>query len=343
MKVHPSDLVSVSEGVLCAGVGLEHGALSGIASLLAREGAVAAGVVRAGPLPEWITKRYEAWLCSGNAKGLDYLGRHHGPRFDTSHVGLLQKGASLVLCAAFPYADGARQDGLWPLVARHARGVDYHLTVRDRLARVSLAIEQLVPGSRCRVVVDTAPLLERSLAVACGLGTIGRSGMLLVPSVGPKVVLGEIICAEVPADGAAQWPESRSEDFPDCGDCRACVDACPLRAIQKDGTVDVRRCLSYWTIEAPDQELPIEVMKTSQLLFGCDVCTEVCPKCRPMATALEPGPSGGLDALSLVQLEDVSNEELSKALRGTALERTGISRVRRNARAVAHQLPRTRL
>jgi epoxyqueuosine reductase len=282
-------------------------------------------------LPEFVVERYRDWLDSGRAGGLDYLGRYLEPRFDTSHEGIF-KDASMVLCVAFPYGNGARQDGLWSWVARHARGVDYHLTVRQKLMRIAAELTRLVPGSRCRVMVDAAPVLERSLAVACGLGSIGRSGMLLVPGVGPRVVLGEIAFAGVPFESAADWSASPSFDFSVCGSCRACVESCPGQAMGEDGTIDVRRCLSYWTIEARHEELPAELAKKNRSLFGCDVCTEVCPQCRPVGSVLDPGPNGGLDVLDLAGLEAMSDKAIGDALRGTALERTGVHRLRRNAR-----------
>lgn len=331
MPIHHSILAPSETKSNLIGRGLQGGPLAGVAPLLQQLGAIAAGVVRCGPMPAWLSQRYRDWLMSGHAAQMAYLSRHLDARLDPSN-GQLLPGATIILCVAFPYADGAQHSGLWSLLARHARGRDYHATLRERLSVVVRELRQQLPQGRFRVIVDTAPALERSLAVACGLGSIGRSGMLLVPGIGPRVLLGEIVCAGVSAEAACAMPQHEERAFSVCGTCRACCDACPTGALLEDGMVDARRCLSYWTIEATDDESPAPAAGAQ--LFGCDVCTEACPRCAPVASTLEPMAASGLDTLSLEQLQSASDEELARMIHGTALERGGVARLRRSARAL---------
>ena len=180
-----------------------------------------------------------------------------------------------ILSVAFPIPMGdppmPQGDGVWALVAGYARGPDYHIWIRRRLDEaMHQACRNLDVTIHYRIAVDSFPIMERSLAVSCGLGVIGRNHSLIVPECGSAVVLAEILL-DVPLcpDPPITWDP--------CGTCRRCLDACPTGALRDNGDFDVSSCLAYATTEHKDV-IPVAVRETIGLrLFGCDTCQLVCP------------------------------------------------------------------
>jgi epoxyqueuosine reductase len=174
--------------------------------------------------------------------------------------------------------------------------------------------------------VDTAPLLERELASASGIGFQAKNTMLIAPGVGSFVLLGELLtdldCAPGPLDDAA----------PRCGACTRCLDACPTGAFVDAYTLDARRCISYLTIENPGA-IPRELRPlVGDHVFGCDICQEVCPfnaGDKP-AGAAELAPRAGYARPSLVRLLGLGAAQFRKWQKGAALRRIHRPQLLRN-------------
>lgn len=297
-------------------------------------GFVAVGTAPTGPVLDAARETFEAWIADGRNASMRYLDRHRDQRCDPRHPGIVD-GAAVVICTALPYAAGATAGGLWDHVAAHARARDYHATVRERLEALARTIEVRFPNCRWRAFVDTGPLLERTWATVAGLGGIGRHGGLIVPGTGARVVLGELVCARVPAI-AVPPPRPR---FGTCDGCDLCVTACPTGAIGSDGTIDARRCLSYQTIEDRGPLPPPEIERAARLVFGCDECTAACPLERgDVDCGLDPPPEQGPPVMDPSAIAAADPEGLASLIAGTCLERTGAETIRRNARAVAARM-----
>jgi epoxyqueuosine reductase len=268
---------------------------------------------------------YRRWLARGDHAGMAYLERNVGLRLDPR--GLLE-GARSALVVGRRYAPAGPPPGgdLWPRVARYARGEDYHRTMRDRLRGVAAAIEERWPGTRTRVCVDTAPLLERELAARAGLGAVGKNTNLLSPEIGSWFLLGEVLTTlELPSDPPVA-------DL--CGRCTRCLDACPTGALPEPYRLDAGRCISYWTIEHRG-EIPAAIRPAvGEWVFGCDVCQEVCPWNRPdgeTRAGAEFEPSPARRELDLVGLLEIDEPEYLERFRGSALRRARRDGLRRNA------------
>lgn len=243
-----------------------------------------AGVARAEANAQ--TRFLRDWVARGFAGEMHYLVRRLEERVDPR---LVLPGARSIISVAVRYATGdepAKPDGA-PLVARYARGEDYHDVLGDRLRALEAGIEAWVEAPvRMRSYVDTGPVQERVYAARAGLGWIGKNTCLIHPGHGSYVFLGALLC------DLELEPDTPEPDH--CGSCRACLDACPTDAFADPYVLDATRCIAYTTIEdpAPIPE-PLRVQHGTRV-FGCDVCQEVCPWNRPgrRAGAPDPDPLG---------------------------------------------------
>lgn len=249
-------------------------------------GAVGVGFAAAEKVELRVGEIYRNWLAQDCHAGMAYMAKHLDIRDD---VRLLLDGARSVICMAFSYASANERDNKLPYVAKYALLPDYHKWVR-RLVRNSgigvLLGEEHVEWLLC---IDSAPIHERYWAVKSGLGLLGKNGSVIVPGVGPEVVLAEIICTHT------FEPDSKLN--PECGNCNSCIKSCPTGALSADGTIDCNRCISYLTIEhkgAWKDPLHLEAMNSEtgkNTLFGCDRCIRVCPHINnDIKSPIEPHP-----------------------------------------------------
>jgi epoxyqueuosine reductase len=221
-------------------------------------------------------------------------------------------------------ANSARRRGR---VARYAWGRDYHDVIGKRLRPLAGTITRLAgPGTRCRIFVDTGPLVERAAAERAGLGFVGKNACVLTGRYGSYVLLSAIITT------AALEPDPFIAR--DCGSCRACLDACPTDAFVEAGRLDARRCISYLTIEhrgfIPGELRPL----MGDWVFGCDVCQEVCPWNRARASAHHPelsAAAGVGESLDLIELLATDEAAFRNRFRGTPLTRPKRGGLLRNA------------
>ncbi len=239
--------------------------------------------------------------------------------------------AAVVVALAYPKDEPPAASGPRGVIARYARGEDYHLVMKARLRALAEAVARAAGRPvGARVCVDTAPLLERDLAERAGVGFIGKNTMLIAPGLGSYLLLGELLLAVDVAPTAAGRAEHR------CGSCRACLDACPTGAFAEPWVLDARRCISYLTIE---QRGPIPGdlrLAVGRHLVGCDVCQEVCPfnAAAPDRTAADPElhPRDAEHALpDLIALLGLGAAQRRHYVRRSALRRVGKDELARNA------------
>jgi epoxyqueuosine reductase len=294
------------------------------------------GFARAAVVPIEAPRRhalYASWLAAGYAGEMAYLAApdHVGPRADLR--ALLRAAAALIVVAlAYDRADPVPPDRLLRgRIARYARGDDYHLVLRDKLAaladRIAGALGRPVAARPC---VDSAPILEREWAERGGLGFVAKNTMLIAPGVGSYVVLGELLVDAPLAPTAPAAPPR-----PRCGGCRACLDACPTGAFVDAYVLDARRCISYLTIEHRGA-IPRELRaRMGTWVLGCDVCQEVCPFNAGAGAGADPEPPLRPRSLEhalpdLAALAARGANQLRHFVRRTALRRVPRERLLRN-------------
>jgi epoxyqueuosine reductase len=261
--------------------------------------------------------RLRAWLAEGLAGEMTYMNRHAEARRHPGSILAEVRSVVMVGMNYFLAPEPAPQRGpLTGTIARYARGADYHDVLRQRLNSLLAWVQHEVPACRGRGVVDTAPLLERDFARRAGLGWFGKNTMLLNKRLGSYFFLGALL---LDIELAPDPPHAGAH----CGACRACLEACPTGAFPEPGRLDARRCISYLTIElkgpVPEDLRP----GLSEWVFGCDICQEVCPWNRKAPPTREAAflPRPDLDAIDLLEVLSLSDEEFRRRFRGTALMR----------------------
>lgn len=282
------------------------------------------GVTQAQPAPH--LQAYVSWLERDFHGEMEYL-REHLPL--KGHPENLLPGVRSVIAVGLNYNQPNPIREGQPHIARYALGRDYHKVIRTKLRRLAECIERQQPGAACRACVDSAPIMERDYANLAGLGWFGKNTMLINSKRGSWFFIGILLTTaefepDLPAIGG-------------CGTCRRCIDACPTGAIVfEDGRwqIDARRCISYLTIEQRG-EIPYD---TGGWTFGCDVCQEVCPFNQPRSNAPLRGQETGEPDFrerrewpSLVEMSELSYEKWDELTRGSAVRRTGLEGLRRNA------------
>jgi epoxyqueuosine reductase len=285
-----------------------------------------AGVAALGPAGT--SHAFERWVEAGYAGTMDYLARGTEKRRDSR---LPLAGTTHALVVGLDYG-GKEPSGP---VARYARGDDYHEVMEQRLrelhARLALDVGREIVG---KPYVDTGPLLERDLARRAGLGWFGKNTNLINPERGSFFFLG-VLVLDLELEPDTPFEADR------CGTCTRCIDACPTGAIVAPRTLDATRCISYLTIELRG-EIPEELReKIGELLYGCDVCQEVCPWNVRFARELkEPAFApraalAGKDARGLArELLTMTQEQFSAAFKGSPMKRAKLRGLKRNAAVV---------
>ena len=210
----------------------------------------------------------QKWLAAGMHAGMDFISRDVEKR---TNPALLLDGAKSVVVAGLNYFTSEKQggDGI-PVISKYVYGKDYHSVLREKLKRLLEFIISCEPTTSGMVCVDSGPILEKAWAREAGLGWIGKNSILINREIGSFLFLGELIL-----NIELQYDKPLSNDF--CGNCRLCIESCPTSAINENKTIDVRKCISWLTVENKNA-IPEEYKaKIGERVFGCDICQDVCP------------------------------------------------------------------
>lgn len=288
-----------------------------------------AGFAPVAPPPD--ADRFEEWIADGHHADMAWIAKQ-APRIRDPRSIRDDARTMLIVGRAHSRPPLALAEG--GRIARYAAGRDYHNAMGKDLRRLARRLELEGWATPLRSIVDAGPILERSHAAVAGLGFLSKAANLLHPEFGPWFFLGELLLAE---DFEATGPPPPIS----CGTCRACIDICPTDAIREPGRVDARRCISYQTIENRGS-IPRELRAPhGEWLFGCDLCSEVCPfGSRAPDTRERWGEHPGLVDQSLVSLVGIRDEsEFSQRFEGSPLRRTKRTGLARNAALVLGNAP----
>ncbi len=208
-------------------------------------------------------------------------------------------------------------------ISVYAQNKDYHDSVKKRLKRLARWLIEHA-GGEVKVFVDTAPVAEKPLGQAAGLGWQGKHTNLVSRELGNWFFIGSVFTTlDLPADP----PETDH-----CGSCRACLDACPTEAFPAPYQLDARRCISYLTIEHHGPVDPELRPKLGNRIYGCDDCLATCPWNKFAITAREIKYHARDDLLApdLVALAQLDDAEFRAKFSGSPIKRIGRDRFVRN-------------
>lgn len=306
--------------------------MSPISSREIKEQARALGFDPVGIVPATVLTaegaRLREWLERNLHGSMDYLARHAEMRIDPDQ---LMPGTRSVVCVALNYYHPEKHsdDPEIGRISRYAWGDDYHDVLRDKLKELLEWIRERAPEVEGRACVDSAPIMDKAWAVRAGLGWLGKHTNVITRQYGSWVFLGELLLSiELEYDNQIE---------PDhCGKCTACLEACPTGAIIAPYQLDATRCISYGTIELRAETLPELIGSNLQnWVFGCDICQDVCPWSRFSKPTEEDRftPRPGITTPRLDELSELTQEEFSSRFRRSAIKRTKVTGLRRNARA----------
>jgi len=271
--------------------------------------------------------RLQAWLDKQYHGEMDWMARHGMMRARPHELlpGTLRVISVRMnyLPAKAAFASTLKNPRLG-YVSRYALGRDYHKVLRNRLKKLGDMIRERCSDTQYRPFVDSAPLLERPLAVKAGLGWTGKHSLILNREAGSWFFLGELLIdIPLPVD----QPQEEN-----CGRCVACITTCPTGAIVEPYVVDARRCISYLTIELegaiPEEFRPL----IGNRIYGCDDCQLICPWNRygQLTDEDDFSPRAVLHAPPLNELFAWDEAKFLRITEGSAIRRIGHLRWLRN-------------
>ena len=273
------------------------------------------------------SRHLRQYLAEGRHGDMEWMARNAERRSDPQ---ALWPQARTIVCLGVNYAPAGdpRTVHAEPdrgAISVYARGRDYHDVLKKLLKAFARWLAEFHDCS-VKVFVDTAPVMEKPLAVRAGLGWIGKHTNLVSRRFGSWLFLGEVFTTlELPAD---------APEVDHCGSCDACVHACPTGALTEPYRIEPRRCVSYLTIEHKGEIPPSLSGAFGNRIYGCDDCLAACPwnKFATPTRQIEFHPRADLAAPKLAALATLNEVAFRARFSRTAIKRIGWERMLRNLR-----------
>ncbi len=289
------------------------------------EGFSAAGICRPDSIPE-AGINLARFLSLGYQGQMEWMARRANWRGNPSALWPEARSVVMLAEAYTPEHDplGVLMNRGRAAISVYAQSRDYHELVKKRLKRLGRWLIAEAPGTEIKVFVDTAPVMEKPLAAAAGLGWQGKHTNLLSRELGNWFFLGSIFTT------LELEPDEQSADH--CGSCRACLDICPTGAFPEPYRLDARRCISYLTIEHRGPVDEALRPKLGNRVFGCDDCLAVCPWNKFAVHAREIGYRSReeLRTARLAELAELDDAGFRNLFRKSPVKRIGRDRLVRN-------------
>lgn len=218
------------------------------------------------------------------------------PCIECRALARIPQNASSVLCCLFPYYTGEHPERN---ISRYAMVTDYHMVAGEYLQKFCEALQTQFPEHHFAAFTDNSPIREVTAAFLAGLGQFGKNGLLINPEYGSYVFIGEVVTDLVLQPDA---PMTQSQ----CMGCGKCLQACPRGALQENGSVVLERCRSHITQKKGElTDWEIEQIREGGLIWGCDICNDVCPMNRT-AKKLSPIPEFVQSAVPVFDKENAT-------------------------------------
>ncbi|MFL9830387.1 tRNA epoxyqueuosine(34) reductase QueG [Flavobacterium sp. ST-87] len=285
-----------------------------------RLGFLSCGISKAGFLEEE-APRLENWLNKNLNGRMSYMENHFDKRLDPT---LLVDDAKSVVSLLLNYYPQQEQIQDSYKISKYAYGQDYHFVIKEKLKELLFSVQENIGEVSGRVFVDSAPVLDKAWAAKSGLGWIGKNSNLLTQKTGSFYFIAELII-----DLELEYDYAVTDH---CGNCTACIDACPTQAIIAPYIVDGSKCISYFTIELKEN-IPAEMKgQFDDWVFGCDTCQDVCPWNRFSKSHNEPlfNPNPDLLSMTKKDWEEMTEETFKIVFKDSPVKRTKFQGLKRN-------------
>ncbi len=280
-------------------------------------------------------KKYDKWIELNYQSGMEYMSRNREKRKDVSKI--LPEVKSVISLAVNYYTpekysdDESKDKTCLPVgkVSRYAWGKDYHLVINEMLKELESFLSETDSEFKSISYIDTGPVMDKAWAVQAGIGWLGKHTNVINREMGSWFFIANIF---------TNINFEYSESIPDfCGNCTACIDACPTNAIIQEYVLDSNRCISYLTIENKS-DIPSEFEgKFDNWIFGCDICQDVCPwneKFSIVTDKLEFFPAENNKEILLPDIENMDDESFHKRFKDSPVKRAKLKGLKRNAEFV---------
>lgn len=268
-------------------------------------------------LSEWLKNKFNA--------GMSYMERNLEKRKD---VRLILPDAKSIISLGMNYYTEHQHSNAedFGKVSRYAWGKDYHLIVWEKLDQLITKLKEIDPAFEAKTYVDTGPVMDKAWAVRSGIGWLGKHSNVINRRGGSWFFIATVITNY-------EFDTSPVVDnF--CGNCTACIDACPTNAIVQDFVVDANKCISYLTIENKGEIDHSLSGKFENWIFGCDICQEVCPWNKKFSSETkekEFHPKEGNKEIALKSVGNMSEESFKQKFTESPILRAKLKGLKRNA------------
>jgi len=267
----------------------------------------------------------KSWLNNGFSSKMSYMERNIEKRFDVREI--LPSAKSVISLALNYYVKGEftnnHQNGK---ISRYAWGTDYHYVLWEKLEQLIAELKKIDDNFEAKSYVDTGPVMDKAWAVRSGIGWQGKNSNIINSKIGSWFFIANII---------NNYEFLTSKIVTDhCGNCTACIDACPTNAIVEPYVVDANKCISNLTIENKG-EIPIEFKnKFDSWIFGCDICQDVCPWNQKFATEtkIEQFQNGDNREVDLKTVSEMTNSQFKNKYEISPIFRAKAKGLKRNAK-----------
>ena len=233
---------------------------------------------------------------------------------------IMENAKSIIVCAFPYYVDEVEESNL----SKYCYGEDYHIVAKRYLQQICDFLEEEINNFEYKFFVDNGPLVDRYLAYQSGIGYFGINNNIITDEYGSYIFIGYIVNNyEFYADDPL--PKT-------CIKCNKCVKYCPGNAILGNFELNPRRCLSYITQKKDDlSEEEINLIKENKMVFGCDICQEVCPHNKGISiTNIEEFKTNLITKLDYNEINDISNKEFKRRYGNRAFSWRGKKIIQRN-------------
>lgn len=236
---------------------------------------------------------------------------------------LTMEGVQSIIVCLFPYYVGKVKEAN---ISKYTFSIDYHLIAKEALERIGTHLQSKVTGFQYQTFIDNGPLVDRYLAYLAGLGFWGINSHLITDKFGSYVFIGYMM---------TNYPfEPDRPQVKTCMQCFNCVKACPGQIILGNFDIDPRGCKSFLTQKKEElTEKEIEIVRKTELIYGCDVCQDVCPHNGNAAfTNMEAFKRDLMFTIDPEELEIISNKEFKRRYGDRAFSWRGKKVILKNAR-----------